>query len=66
MKREDLVYELIKAAQHDGLNIQFDRQYDIDGFVDKHGTFYAVEGHSIPEICQRIGRAYAMERVPKL
>ena len=61
MDKRELIKALIEQAKSEGSSIEFDHQFGHDGFVDSNGEFWATDGYSVSEICNRITTACTSE-----
>lgn len=57
MDKQELIKNLIEFAKSEGSSIEFDHQFGHDGFVDANGEFWATDGYSVVEICNKIQNA---------
>lgn len=60
-EKKQLIRDLIDLAHSEGSEIEFDHQFGHDGFVDSNGEFWATDGYSVSEICNRITTACTSE-----
>lgn len=56
-EKKQLIRDLIDLAHSEGSEIEFDHQFGHDGFVDSNGEFWATDGYTVSEICNRITTA---------
>ena len=66
MDKKELIRALIDLAHSEGSNVEFDHQFGHDGFVDANGEFWATDGYSVVEICNKIQNACMEELLQPL
>ena len=57
MDKKQLIRALIALAKKEGSPIEFDIQFNHEGFIDKNGEFICTDGFKVEEVCRRIAAA---------
>ena len=63
MDKKQIIRALIALAQKEGSPIEFDIQFNHEGFLDGNGEFVCTDGFKVSEICRRIAAACKEEFV---